>query len=1042
MKKRVGKWKKALTMILAAAMLLSFVPAGNASAEEGSTATSRELLKMTLDYCEAMVAADDGTKYSADSFGDFQSVLAEAQSAYDENTMSDEEFYEMRDKLEEAKADLVFVADESAAINPRPFRVLSVDEIVAEMGTGWNLGNTMDGHTGFTPNETLWQNVETTKELLKSVHDLGFNTVRIPITWGTMINDEDYSIDEKWISRVQDIVDYAIAEDMYVIINIHHDGAEQTGWLRVAADDIDPVYEKFEGVWRTIANRFKDYDEHLIFESMNEVQGDNTTGVPHDTEVINNLNQIFVNVVRSTGSNNAHRYLSVPGRYTNIANTTNPQNGFELPDDTVEDRLFVAVHYYDWQFGMAENTTATAWSYNSAITLQGEFEKLVETFTSQGIPVILGEYGCINKNNSENRAYHLEVVNRLCQQDGVVPVYWDQGWYDRTMNPDFSYTLVDRNTGETIDKVVTDAIIRGYFISGAADLSDITVGTEVTQITDISVPESVIMTINETRTIAVGISQEQTNDVLLWSTDDPSIATVYNGVIRGRGIGTTTIHVYSQSGSVEKTIPVTVYALQNNYTNITITTDYDDGVTLEEGKYCYLNAVLSGVLNETLEEGADTEVSATAYMDFMTYKSSDESIATVSTTGKIVAKAAGTTYITITSASGVTSVIPVTVERSANVKEIHLALNVYFNDEEHSYFSNECGQSIVVTGDGQYELTFDCATDLSDKATSAGVTGLNNLTAVYIKDYSVTTGDAKISPLDSCNIMFDSVVVDGVALTVTQTDPKSALKASGIFDTNDPLNSWDGSQVAEVTVDNHVLNINGVDNPQKITITFTLSDMVFTEGATQETTVAAANVNSIDVADVTVTNDVATQSVALTVDGEDGAKLTVVPADASVVAIDTTALVVTGGKAELTMQPLQPGTTTVTVYADNGTTAEFAVTTEIIENTDDANGADAQTPADDSDTAPGDDAQTDTSASDDSTTKKKAGGTNWVLIIVVAVVAAVASGFIGYFVTNALSGDKKKDEVQEEPKEETKEETEILDEKEEASEEKETSDKE
>ncbi len=1014
MKKRVGRWKRVLSAILTAAMLLSFVPAGSASAEEGSTATSRELLQMTLDYCAGM----DSAKYTASSYEAFETVLAEAQTAYDENVMSDEEFYEMRDKLEEAKADLVFLADESVPANPRPFRVLSVNDMVAEMGTGWNLGNTMDGHTGFTPNETLWQNVETTKALLKSVHDLGFNTVRIPITWGTMINDEDYSIDEKWISRVQDIVDYAVAQDMYVIINIHHDGAEQTGWLRVAADDIDAVYEKFEGVWRTIANRFKDYDEHLIFESMNEVQGDNTTGVGHDTEVINNLNQIFVNVVRSTGSNNAYRYLSVPGRYTNIANTTNPQNGFELPDDTVENRLFVAVHYYDWQFGMAENTTATEWSYNSAITLQGEFEKLVETFTSKGIPVILGEYGCINKNNPENRAYHLEVVNRLCQQDGVVPVYWDQGWYDRSMDPDFSYTLVDRNTGESIDEVVTDAIIRGYFVTGAADLSDITVGTEVTQISDITVPESISLTINDTQVVATEITPAQNNDVVLWSTDDPTIATVYNGVIRGRGIGTTTIHAYSQSGSVEKTITVTVNALVNKYTDITITTDYDNGVTLEEDKYCYLNAVLSGVLNETMEEGAVAADSPNAYMDFMTYKSSDENIVTVSTTGKLVAKAAGSTYITITSASGVTSVIPVTVERSADVKEIRLALNVYFNDEEHSYFSNECGQSIVVTGDGQYELTFDCATDLSDKATGAGVTGLNNLTAVYIKDYSVTTGDAKTSPLDSCNIMFDSVVVDGVALTITQTDPKSALKASGIFDTNDPLNSWDGSQVAEVTVENHVLNIVGVDNPQKITVTFTLSDMVFTEGATQETTVAAANVNSIDVADVTVTSDVETQNITLTVDGEDGAKLTVVPADASVVAIDTTAIAVAGGSAELCMQPLKAGSTAVTVYADNGATATFTVTTEILEATADADDADAQAPADDSDAAAADSAQADDNTSDNGTSKKKAKGTNWALVIVVAAVAAVASGCIGYFATNALSRDKKKEEAKEEATEE------------------------
>ena len=987
MKRKRIKWKAVISAVLTAAMLLSAVPEKAVNAEEGSTATGRELLGMTLSYCSGM----DAEKYTVSSYENFTEELKKAQDAYDENVMTDEEFYTLRDELEEVKAELEFVADDSVPANPRPFRVLSVDEMVAEMGTGWNLGNTMDGHTGFTPNETLWQNVETTKALMKSVHDMGFNTVRIPTTWGTMINDEDYSIDEKWMSRVQDIVDYAIAQDMYVIINIHHDGAEQTGWLRVAADDIDAVYEKFEGVWRTIANRFKDYDEHLIFESMNEVQGDNSTGVWHDTQVINNLNQIFVNVVRSTGSNNMHRYLSVPGRYTNIANTTNPQNEFSLPDDVVDDRIFVAVHYYDWQFGMAENTTATTWSYNSAISLQGDFEKLVETFTSQGIPVILGEYGCINKNNAANRAYHVEVVNRLCKQDGVVPVYWDQGWYDRSMDPDFSYSLVDRNTGESIDKVVTDAIVRGYFVSGSQDLSDIEVEPQVIEMNGDTLPEQIVMTIGDTLSVETAVSPANTNDVLLWSTDDPSIATVYNGTVRGRGIGTTVIHAYSQSGSVEGTIPVTVKALENIYEDITITTDYDAGVTLEENQYCYLNAVLSGMVYE------ENEVNATEqdYTDYMTYKSSNEEIATVSTVGKIVAKQAGSTYITITAASGVTKVIPVTVERSADVKEISLALNVYYNDEDHNYFSNESGQPIVVTGDGQYELTFDCSSDLSAKAADAGVTGLNNLTAVYIKDHSVTLGAAKTSPLDSCNIMFDSVVVDGVALTITQTEPKSALKASGIFDTNDPLNSWDGSQVAEVTVNNHVLNIEGVTNPQKITVTFTLSDMVFTEGAAQETTVAVPEVSAITASDITVTDDAATQLLELTVEGEDGARLTVVPADASVVAVSSTAVTVEGGTAKIPVYPLKDGSTIITIYAENGTETQLSVTAETTGT--------AQNP--DS----GETADSTAGAEEDQTTDKgqKADGTNWLLIIVIAAVAAVAAGFAGYFVSNAVSGKKK-----------------------------------
>lgn len=995
MKKRMRDWRRIAAGILAAAFVVSMLPVNISKAEEGSTATDRELLGMTLAYAGGM----DESKYTPESYAAFTEALAEAQEAYDANALSDDEFYALRDELEAVKAALVFLDEDATDASPLLFRGLTVDEIVAEMGTGWNLGNTMDGHTGFTPNETLWQNVETTKALMRAVHDYGFNTVRIPITWGTMIRDEDYSIDETWMSRVQDIVDYAIAQDMYVIINVHHDGAEQTGWLRVAADDIDPVYEKFEGVWRTIAMRFRDYDEHLIFESMNEVQGDMTTGAAHDTEVINNLNQIFVNVVRSTGSNNSNRFLSVPGRYTNITATTNPRNGFRLPTDTVENRLFVAVHYYDLSFGLAENTTVTYWTYDSALSLQDEFQLVVDSFTSQGIPVILGEYGCINKNNPLDRAYHVEVVNRICAQGGIVPVYWDQGWYDRSADPmDFSYTLIDRKTLETVDGIVTEAIMRGRYIDGAADLSDIVLDTTITQISGIDLPDAVSVTIGDSALLEASLSPANTNDVLLWSTDDPTIATVYNGNIRGRGIGTTMIHAYAQSGTVEKTIEVTVYAQEDASAEIgyiRTAFDYEDGIMLEEGKHVYLEAVQTA--------SADSE-QPVGEVSMLNYKSSDESIATVSTTGKVVAIGTGSTYITITAANGLTKVIPVTVTEAEGVEEIRLSLNVYFNDEEHNYFSNEVGQEIRVTEEGQYEVTFDCATDLSANATAAGVTGLNNLTAVYIKDQAVTEGSARVSPLASCNIFFNSVVVDGVSLTVTQTEPKSALKASGIFDTNDPLNSWDGSQVAEVTVSNHVLNIEGVNNPQKITVTFTLSDMVFAETTGESAEAGTAEVNAIQVSDAAVTNEARLQ-LEISVDGTDGAKLTVVPANAAIAAIDTTALTVEGGKVTVPVTALTDGSTTVTVYANNGVTASFELTSQIVElpETDDGEET-APNDADDVDAADSGTEDGAGQADASAETSKTDGGTNWLLVGIVGVIAAAAAVAGGFLASTKLGG--------------------------------------
>ncbi len=750
----------------------------------------------------------------------------------------------------------------SEGVSSRSMRSLTADEIVAEMGTGWNLGNTMDGHTGFTPGETTWQSVITTKALITAVHDMGFNTVRIPVTWGTMIDDENgYAIDEKWMSRVQDIVDYAITQDMYVIINIHHDGAEQTGWLRVASDDVDYVNEKFAAVWEQIAETFRDYDEHLIFESMNEVKGDDDTsaGILRDYERINELNQIFVDTVRATGGNNAERWLSVPGRYTNIDSTTNESNGFTLPSDSAEGRLFVSVHYYDYSFGLVESTGKTTFSLENAEDLAKDIAKVYEKFTSQGIPVIMGEYGCINKDNSSERAYHLEVVNYLCSQNGIVPVYWDQGWYDRSESPDYSFALIDRETLEIIDKDVTDAIFRGFYADGALELSEIEKIPEIIEITEItSNMHGVSLAVGDEITAAVQTLPSDTNDVVLWKTADASVATVSNGHIIARGIGQTTVTAFSQSGSAQFEIFVTVTAAGDASGTIDISLEqlqmelYEQeksgaeetdmaGISILVGESVFLADYVT-IGEEASESGETIEaagiyendesvenVVASGAEEYVSWQSGDESVVAVSTIGKLVAVGAGTTEITVSTSGGSIISFPVTVEERVAEKVLTLALNVYYNDDVLGYYSNEYGSAIEIEEDGQYTLLFDCAEDLSDAAKEAGVTGLNNLTAVYIKDHDVTLGNASITPVSSCDIYFDSVVVDGIPLTITQTESKSAIKSSGILDTNDPLNSWDGSQVEEVTVTDHVLNIVGIEDPQRIEVTFTISNLVFDE---------------------------------------------------------------------------------------------------------------------------------------------------------------------------------------------------------------------
>lgn len=796
----------------------------------------------------------------------------------------------------------VYASDDKglvAAVTQQPFRVLSAQEMVEEMGAGWNLGNTMDGHTGFTPNETLWQHVETTKQVIKTVHDNGFNTVRIPVTWGTMIDDENgYEINDKWLSRVQDIVDYCVEQDMYVIVNIHHDGAEQTGWLRIASDDFDSVKEKYAAVWKQIADRFKDYDEHLIFESMNEVTGPGNN-ILFDMDRIMELNQIFVDTVRGTGSNNAYRWLSVPGRYTNITNTT--QYDFSFPEDTVENRLFLSVHYYNWLFGLAENTTYTEWTKDMTDELVAEFAQL-EKFTSQGIPVIVGEYGAIDKRNEADRAYHYEVVNRICNTGMIVACYWDNGEYDLAKEPtDYNFTLIDRETCEPVYPDLIAAILRGKYIDGPSDCSDLSKGTEIIPITDFELEkdELCIEVGALYETSVKNVQPEDTNDIVLWKTDDPSVATVYDGRIRARGIGTTTITAYSQKDGYGKSMTVTVVGRKG-----------EDDVTLSVPEQLELNTDSYTYIDAQINDAGE----------YLTYRSSNEEVATVSRTGKVLAKSDGVAYITTTTAEGKSAVTRVVVGHRAGANEISLAINVYYNDNDHSFFSNEYGEPITVSGDGTYTLTFNCDEDLSDDAAKAGVDSLSKMTAIYIKDHAVTLGQEKKSKLVSCNIMYDSVVVDGVELTVTQTEPKSALKSSGIFDTNDPVNSWDGSMVEEVSVKKHVADFTTVENPKNVEITFTLSDMEFESSDDTENIVVDVESMELEVVD----NEDGTYSITANVAPADAnEKIYFASSDESVASIAEPTVQVADGKAVVTAKALTIGGSTITAYSESGVSASI-----------------------------------------------------------------------------------------------------------------------
>ncbi len=633
MKKKYGWWQLAILCIVM--IVIVGLPASTSSAKSVS---KRELLGNSITYCGKM----DKSEYTSKTWKAFQKELKEAKAVYKKTKEANSVYVTARNELETAKANLVFVSSKDKG-NPLPFRALTADQMVDEMGTGWNLGNTMDGFSDFVPSETAWQSVVTTKELIKTVHDMGFNTLRIPVSWMNMIDDSnDYAINDAWISRVQDIVDYGISQGMYVIINIHHDGAG--GWLNISSRDIDSVYEKYEHVWRNIAERFKDYDEHLIFESMNEVM---YASADEGNKIIGNFNQIFTNVVRSTGSNNRGRWLSVPGRYANIETTAQERYGFDIPADTIANRIFVSVHDYDFNFGLTEDMKVTSYSYTDVTNLADRYKLLYDRFTSKGIPVILGEYGAVNKSNTAERAYYYEAVTRICKRYGIVACAWDHGYFDETRDPDYSFTIIDRAALKPYNPDIVNAIMRGtYLTSKVKDYSDLVKSPKITQITSITLSDTdVSMKIGDSKEITVKVKPSKTNDVVLWKSADANIATVSNGYVRARGIGTTTLTAFSQSGSVMKEVAVTVTAKESSDPCTEIKTD-SNIYHVAKGGYLYLNISL---------KPANTD-------DSITFVSSDESVATVSALGKVVGVAEGTATITIAASNGLTATIEVNVE--------------------------------------------------------------------------------------------------------------------------------------------------------------------------------------------------------------------------------------------------------------------------------------------------------------------------------------------------------------------------------------------
>ena len=365
------------------------------------------------------------------------------------------------------------------------FENLNQSQIVEAMGPGWNLGNQLESVTDNVPEETNWGNPVITEKLIQSVKAAGFKSIRIPVSYFAKIDDDkDYTIDSKWLDRVQEVVDYCIKNDLYAVINIHGDGYNTIdgSWLLCNGKNQTEIKKKYKKVWKQIAERFKNYDEHLLFESMNE-EFDGSYSEPNKEyyQNINDYNQIFVDTVRKTGDNNTKRWLIIPGWNTNIDYTAGDY-GFKLPTDQYRDksidkeeqRIMISVHYYSpWDFCGGENCVITQWGNEAddpsktsttcdETYMKNQLNLMKTTFADKGYPVFIGEYGSIDKTSydSENEYYRAYFARKLCQlsrKNGCIPMYWDNGY-----NGVHGFGLFDRTTCEITQPVIIDAIMEGF----------------------------------------------------------------------------------------------------------------------------------------------------------------------------------------------------------------------------------------------------------------------------------------------------------------------------------------------------------------------------------------------------------------------------------------------------------------------------------------------------------------------------------------------------------------------------------------------------
>lgn len=453
--------RKVIAMMLAAVMVTGLVACSGSSETTVTPGTEAET---------------QSPESATDNVADTQEATTEQQSESQTDAKKD-----TMTAVEKAQAERAAATIKDVEIKEEVIPEGEAFTFVKNMKVGWNLGNTLEAHNNGQisgdelKTEEVWGNPVTTQKMIDEVKNAGFETIRIPITWRghvTIAEDGSITVSEVWLNRVKEVVDYAVNNDMYIIINTHHDIDLENGYYP-STENYERSEAYLSAIWTAMAETFKDYDERLIFESLNEPR---LTGSTYEwnfqagasecqdaAECINRLNQTFVDIVRASGGNNAQRYLMLPGYDASLDGAMT--NLYRLPTDTAENKLIVSVHAYTpYNFALQspqESGSTDTFSIDaSASTKDIDYlmNSLYKKYVSQGIPVVIGEFGAREKNfNLQDRLDYYVYYISSARARGISCLVWDNNAFSGTGE---NFGLFRRSVGTWLYPEIIEAIMK------------------------------------------------------------------------------------------------------------------------------------------------------------------------------------------------------------------------------------------------------------------------------------------------------------------------------------------------------------------------------------------------------------------------------------------------------------------------------------------------------------------------------------------------------------------------------------------------------